>query len=475
MGLYNPPTQVQDEGSALPQQPAIDFQGAGVTAADGTGKTVVTIPGGGSASDASTTVKGIIKTSVAPASAANPIAVGDNDTRVQPQGRNVAAPFSENLTGTLAVPYVGAELRMVRGPLTGDVVLNSSGATSGARMVVLAVQGATPRAITIDGNAVTGLSQTNGALIRVDVAYVDVAGTVTPHIVATTLETDPLAILKSIGTTKGDTLAFSASATPVRVPVGADNTIRVADSAAAAGVSYKTLLATFAAVVTPTKGRLLVADGTNWGPLTVGSDTQVLTADSAQTLGVKWAAAGGGSGISPNARPIPFRAAQAYLLTGKPDGSNHTASNSFEYAHPFTCLRAGTLTEVGAQVNNTPTTGAQARLILRADNAGVPGNVLEQVVFTADTSGVKPATFTTALTLGATYWVSLINEGAPATAIVWKGGGDMWGTPVDTSNLSLGQAQKRDRGATSGAVANGVASDWSIHSDTFAIYVKMAT
>ena len=36
---------IQDEGTTLPQQSVIDFQGAGVTASNGTGKTIVTIPG----------------------------------------------------------------------------------------------------------------------------------------------------------------------------------------------------------------------------------------------------------------------------------------------------------------------------------------------------------------------------------------------------------------------------------------------
>jgi len=40
---------IQDEGTGLPQEPILNFVGAGVTVTDGTGKTIVTIPGGGGA------------------------------------------------------------------------------------------------------------------------------------------------------------------------------------------------------------------------------------------------------------------------------------------------------------------------------------------------------------------------------------------------------------------------------------------
>lgn len=45
-------------------------------------------------------------------------------------------------------------------------------------------------------------------------------------------------ITKALGTTKGDLVGFSASATPVRVPVGANNRALIASSGASAGVDY---------------------------------------------------------------------------------------------------------------------------------------------------------------------------------------------------------------------------------------------
>lgn len=50
------------------------------------------------------------------------------------------------------------------------------------------------------------------------------------------------------------------------------------------------------APATPAKGTLLVFNGTHWVNIGVGSNTQVLTADSVQAEGIKWAAAGGGGG-----------------------------------------------------------------------------------------------------------------------------------------------------------------------------------
>ncbi|MCW0218227.1 MAG: hypothetical protein OJI67_07875, partial [Prosthecobacter sp.] len=46
----------------------------------------------------------------------------------------------------------------------------------------------------------------------------------------------------------------------------------------------------------PTKGRLLVGDGSNWGDLNIGTDGQVLTAASAEDKGMIWTTPSGGGG-----------------------------------------------------------------------------------------------------------------------------------------------------------------------------------
>jgi hypothetical protein len=86
---------------------------------------------------------------------------------------------------------------------------------------------------------------------------------------------------------------------PVGLNVGGTGAVSAAnarinlglDASSASGVDLNDI-----AVIAPTKGRLLVGDGSTFVAVGVGTNDDVLTADSAESAGVKWAAAAGGGG-----------------------------------------------------------------------------------------------------------------------------------------------------------------------------------
>jgi hypothetical protein len=122
-------------------------------------------------------------------------------------------------------------------------------------------------------------------------------------------------------TTKGDLMVRNGSAV-VRLPVGANGQVLTADSAQALGVKWaapapggvSSVYGRSGAVVaqagdytvaqvtgaladpTTTKADLLVRSASAVARLGIGTDGQVLTADSTQTLGVRWATPSGGGG-----------------------------------------------------------------------------------------------------------------------------------------------------------------------------------
>ena len=192
--------------------------------------------GGGGGADASSTVKGISKLSVDPAVAANPIAVGDND----PRNTNQRVPTDGSVTNAKVAAGAGIAKSKLAPLAIVDADVDVAAAISQAK--------------------IAGLAASLAA--KADLASPALTGTPTVPTAA-----------QGTNTTQAASTAYVQTETGLLIP--------------------KSLV--------DAKGDLLVGTADNTvGRLAVGTNGQVLTADSAQASGVKWAtpAAGGGSGAS---------------------------------------------------------------------------------------------------------------------------------------------------------------------------------
>jgi hypothetical protein len=191
-------------------------------------------------------------------------------------------------------------------PADSSVVHNSGAETiAGVKTFSSAPIGPTPAAPTeianksyVDGVAGSGSTPDADATTKGKLKLAgDLGGTADlPTVPGLTGKID-----KSTVTTKGDLLAATGSAAITRLGVGTDNQILTADSSQTTGLKWATPVGGSGSVATDTiwdaKGDLAVATGADTATkLAVGANNQVLTADSTQGTGLKWAAAGAGSG-----------------------------------------------------------------------------------------------------------------------------------------------------------------------------------
>lgn len=105
--------------------------------------------------------------------------------------------------------------------------------------------------------------------------------------------------------TKGDIAVFDGTDWVI-VAAGSNDHVLTADSGESAGVKWAAGGGGGGLPTPSAKGDIAVYDGSAWVAVGVGSNDQVLTADSAQSAGVKWATpSGGGGGGGSLGVPVP--------------------------------------------------------------------------------------------------------------------------------------------------------------------------
>lgn len=182
-------------------------------------------------------------------------------------GRDTASAGNvEELTVGGGLEFTGSG-GIQRSALTGDVTaIAGSGST------------------TIAANAVTDAKFRQGAALSV----VGVTGNATANVADIAAGSDHQVLRRS-----GTALAFGA------VNLAQSAAVTGALAIGNGGTGQTTQTAAFDALApTTTKGDLIVSNGTDNIRLPVGTNNYVLTADSAEASGVKWAAAPGGSGYA---------------------------------------------------------------------------------------------------------------------------------------------------------------------------------
>jgi hypothetical protein len=284
--------------------------------------------------------QGTVRLSAAAANAADPIAVGDNDTRMTnartPTTHTHAQSEVTNLTADLAARQLLSQKGVANGyaglgadgkvsPAQGGqsypirtvtssttvtsadrviVVNNSTSATvtlpaasamttpvvvrrqtSSTANVVIAPNGAEtisgdPQLVLADPDtAATLMPISGGWIVEALNGYIDTTGGFS-------------SIPPSIFIAKGDIPVATSPGVVSRIGVGNNGEALVADSTTVSGVRWSVVGGGLQASLFDAKGDLLVGSGADTTQrLPVGLDGEVLVSDSAQTLGIKWSPA----------------------------------------------------------------------------------------------------------------------------------------------------------------------------------------
>lgn len=168
------------------------------------------------------------------------------------------------------------------------------------------------------------------------------------------------------------------------------------------------------------KGDLLVGSAADTlNNLGVGTDGHVLTADSAQTLGVKWAAAAGGSASQFGPYMRTLTSSRNYGLPGwiavNAWGAGSAATAGQVSYTPIYVPSSTTFDRIAISVSSAAAAGKLARLGIydATGTNGLPGAlVLDGGTVAVDALGAKEVTISQTLATGR-YWLAFVSDGTP--------------------------------------------------------------
>lgn len=217
------------------------------------------------------------------------------------------------------------------------------------------------------------------------------------------------AVPKSTVTTKGDLIVATASATVTRRAVGSNGQVLTADSAETDGVKWATAGTDAGAQqrsTLTTKGDLYVATASaTTARQAVGTDGYGMVADSTVTNGLKWAV--------PHSAAV-YPRSTGYMPTGGvvTTRSSKTATQDTMYLIPFYLAIGATLSSIAFEVSGAVAL-AVVRLGLYSSDATtmLPAGAAfaDYGTTLAATTGTKTAAVSTALTPGL-WWLAFVGQ-----------------------------------------------------------------
>lgn len=329
----------------------------------------------------------------------------------QPVGTNgqVLTADSAQATGLSWVTPTAAPVTSVNSQ-TGAVVLNAASVGADAAGAAAAAQAAS-QPLDSDLTAIAALSPPDDDIIQRK-SGIWVARTMAQ------VKTDLAITPADIGAVPTSRTLTAGTAMSGGGDLSADRTFNVvlgtSGASAAAGNDSRITGAQQLSTLT-TKGDLYVATASATSARQgVGTNGQVLTADSAQTNGLKWADPAAAGVVSGGMVPR----STGYIPTGGvvTARSSKTATLNAMYLMPFVLLSGATLSSIAFEVTANIAT-AVARLGIYASSASnlpTGAAVADYGTTAADTTGTKTAAVSTVLAAGL-YWLAFVGQTAAPT------------------------------------------------------------